>query len=41
MAAMRVGAGKAGALVGVVAFVVRKVMGLAEGGSWKGGLAGG
>ncbi len=39
MAAILVGAGEAGALAGVVAFVVCQVVGLAEGGGWEGCLA--
>jgi hypothetical protein len=39
LAAILVGAGEAGALAGVVAFVVCQVMGLAEGGGWEGCLA--
>jgi hypothetical protein len=40
LAALLIRAGEAGALVGVVAFVVREVVGLAEGGCGEGGLAG-
>ena len=41
MAALLVRAGESGALGGVIAFVVREVVCLAEGGGWEGCLAGG